>query len=95
MEQVLRYMILASEHVGDDFVLWLRYLRKWVSKSGHIFSEQDAAAIMKENRIRPMHRVIFSEAITPGTATNQYVIWLNEPVDTTDILERIRMYAAN
>ena len=93
--QAVQYAIFASEHSGDDFALWLRYLRKWVNKSGHIFSVQDVAEIMGEERIRPVHRTIFSEAITPGTPTNQYVTWLNEPVDTSEILERIRIYAAN
>lgn len=90
--QALRYALLASAHAGEDFVLWLRYLCKWVTPTGHIFTQEEAAAIMAEERIRPLHRTMFAEAITPGTPTNQYVIWLNSPVDTSAVMERIRSY---
>jgi len=94
-DRVVQAVIRASEHSGDDFVLWLRYLRKWVSITGHIFSEQEVVLILNEDRIRKFHRMMFSEAITPGTPTNRYVIWLNQPMDASAILERIRRIEAN
>jgi len=87
--QAVRYTILASEHSGDDFVLWLRYLRKWVDESGHVFSAKDIAQIMKEKRISPLQKVMLSEAVTPGTPTNQYVIRLNGKVDNAEIRRRL------
>jgi len=87
--QAVRYTILASEHSGEDFVLWLRYLRKWVNETGHIFSANDLAQIMKEKKIPPLQKVMLAEAITPGTPTNQYVIRLNRKVDYTEITRRL------
>ena len=89
-ERVLRYTIAASEHSGGDLVLWLRYLGKWVDQSGHIFTKRDLIRIMKEKRIEPIHRVMLSEAIIHNTPTNRYVIRLNEKVDYSDVIERIR-----
>ncbi|MCL2494474.1 MAG: hypothetical protein FWE98_02310 [Oscillospiraceae bacterium] len=85
--QTVRYTILASEHAGGDFVLWLRYLSKWVNPSGHIFSEKDIARIMQEKRITPFQKTILSEAITPGTPTNAYVVKLRTPRGKAEILE--------
>jgi hypothetical protein len=88
----VQYVILASEHSGVDLDLWFRYLRKLVSKTGNVFTEREIAQIMKENRIRWIHRVILSEAVKPGTPTNKYVIGLNEVVDFHEIEERVRGY---
>ena len=94
-DQALRYTILASEHSGGDLVLWLRYLSKWVNPSGHIFSEHDLAQIMKERRIRPAHKVIFAEALKPGTPTNEYVIKMRQPYDNSEVLKTIERFRAN
>ena len=83
----LSYLIHASEHSGGDFVLWLRYLSKWVNKSGHIFSAEDLAQIMKENKITSFQKAILSEAITPGTPTHEYVVKLRTPCDKAEIRE--------
>ena len=85
--QTVRYTILASGHSGGDFVLWLRYLSKWVNPSGHIFSAGDIAQIMREKRITQFQKAILSEAITPGTPTNAYVVKLRMPRDKAEILE--------
>jgi len=84
--QALQYIILASEHAGSDFVLWLRYLSKWVDRSGHIFSSSDIAQIANEKKISPFQKTILLEAITPGTPTNEYIIKLREPRDKAEIL---------
>ena len=93
--QTVRYTILASEHSGVDLVLWLRYLSKWVNPSGHIFSEQDIDQIMKEKRIRPAHKVIFTEALKSGTPTNRYVVRMRQPYDNSEILNMIERFRAN
>jgi len=85
--QTIQYTILASEHAGGDFVLWLRYLSKWVNSTGHIFSQKDIARIMREKKITPFQKMIFSEAITPGTPTNNYVVKQRLPRDKARILE--------
>lgn len=90
MTQTVRYTILASEHSGGDFVLWLRYLSKWVNPSGHLFSAKDIVQIMQEKRITPFQKMILSEAITPGTPTNAYVVNLRTPRDEAEILETER-----
>ena len=88
--QTVRYTILASEHSGGDFVLWLRYLSKWVNPSGHIFSAGDIAQIMGEKRITLFQKAILTEAITPGTPTNEFVVKLRAPRDKAEILEMER-----
>jgi len=93
--QTLRYTILASEHSGNDFVLWLRYLSKWVNPSGHIFSEQDIAQIMKEKRISPAHKVILREALKLGTPTNDYVVKMRQPYDNSKVLNMIEGFRTN
>ena len=93
--QTVRYTILASEHAGVDLVLWLRYLSKWITPSGHIFSERDLAQIMKEKRIRQAHKVIFAEALKAGTPTNAYVIKMRQPYDNSEILKTIERFRAN
>ena len=95
LSQTVRYTIRASEHSGGDFVLWLRYLSKWVNPSGHIFSAGDIAQIMKEKRISPLQKVVLSRAITPGTPTNAYVIKMRQPYDNSKILEMIERSRAN
>jgi len=86
----VRYTVLASKHAGGDFVLWLRYLSKWVGPSGHIFSKRDMAQIMEEKRITEFQKAILDEAITPGTPTNEYVVRLRQPRDRAEILEMER-----
>ena len=93
--QTVRYTILASEHSGDDLVLWLRYLCKWVNPTGNIFSKSDIARIMKEKRINPLQKVMLSEAITPGTYTNRQVIQMNQPADLSEISEMIKEFQRN
>ena len=93
--QTVRYTIRASEHSGGDLVLWLRYLSKWVNPSGHIFSERDLAQIMRERRIRPAHKVIFTEALKPGTPTNEYVVKMRQPYDNSEVLKMIERFRAN
>ena len=86
----LQYTLLASEHAGGDFVLWLRYLSKWVDPSGHVFSQTDIEQIMSEKRITAFQKMILSEAITPGTPTNVYVSKLRAPRGQAEILEKER-----
>ena len=86
----VQYTILASEHAGGDFVLWLRYLSKWVNPSGHVFSQKEIGQIMSEKRITAFQKAIFSEAITPGMPTNAYVIKLRAPRGQAEILEMER-----
>ena len=89
-DQTVRYTILASEHSGDDLVLW--YLSKWVDPSGHIFSDRDIAHIHREKRISPLQKVMFSESITPGIPTNKHVIKMRQPADLSDIYEMIERF---
>ena len=85
--RTLQYTILASEHSGGDFVLWLRYLSKWVNPSGHVFSQKEIDQIMSEKRITAFQKAILSEAITPGTPTNAYVSRLRAPRGQAERLE--------
>ena len=42
---------------------------------------------MAEKKITLFQKTIFSEAITPGTATNEYVVKLRQPRDHAEIKE--------
>ena len=92
--QTVSYIVRASEHAGNDLVLWLRYLSKWVNPSGHIFSDRDIAQIQGEEQISSMKKTVLAEAIKPGTPTNTYVIKLRQPYDNSKILEMIERLKA-
>jgi len=77
-----RHVTIASEHSGGDFALWLRYISKWVGPAGHEFSDSEVSQIMSDPSITPFQKAIFSQAITPGTPTNDYVIKLRQPQHT-------------
>jgi len=94
-EARVRYTVLASEHSGDDLVLWLRYLSKWVNPSGHIFSDKDIEQIRREKKITPLQKIMLSEAITPGTPTNKHVVKMRQPIDVSDIQEMMERLAQN
>jgi len=81
MNQVPHYVQRAAEHAGGDFLLWLRYISKWVNPSGHIFTLEEVQAILHDEQLTLFQRTIFEQAITSGTATNRYAVKLRQPID--------------
>jgi len=87
MSQAPRYVQRAAEHAGGDFVLWLRYISKWVNPDGHIFTPEEVQAILHDEQLTLFQRTVFEQAIMLGTATNRYAVKLRQPVDLR-VLER-------
>jgi|GEM_PF-2269744 len=81
MNQAPSYVRTAAVHAGGDFVLWLRYISKWVRPDGYDFTPEEMQAILHDEQLTLFQRAVFEQAFTPGTATNVYAVKLRQPVD--------------
>jgi len=88
--QAVRYAIFAANHSGADSGLWLRYLEKWVTPSGNIFSARDIADIRGARELTQLQKVMLIEAVTPGTPTNRYIAKQRVPRSQEEMRERER-----
>jgi hypothetical protein len=73
MNQTPSYVRNAAAHA------WLRYISKWVSSTGHVFSASEVEQIMNDSIITSFQKAIFLQAIAPDTPTNEYVVNLRRP----------------
>ncbi|MCL2531917.1 MAG: hypothetical protein FWE40_07150 [Oscillospiraceae bacterium] len=89
MNQTPSYVRNAAAHAGGDFVLWLRYISKWVNPVGHDFTPEEVQTILHDEQLTAFQKAIFERAITPGTATNLYAVRLRQPIDVREIERKL------
>ncbi|HHW95576.1 MAG TPA: helix-turn-helix domain-containing protein [Mogibacterium sp.] len=85
-------LIFAAEHSRGNAQQWLRYLRKEFEGSALRLNRNEVKEVLDSDKLSAVQKIIFKRTVQQDTATNKYVIALNDTADTpmVDELKRRR-----
>ena len=76
------YLINAAKQSRYNAKHWLRYLRKEFNGDECRLSSNELSALINSDELTMYQKISLKQAANPGTATNRYIIELNQPAKT-------------
>lgn len=74
---------------------WVRYLRKVIDINGIKLTPQDIKALLSSPALDNAQKATLKKAVTPGTPTHKYVVFLNLPATANKNQRLIKELAAS
>jgi hypothetical protein len=84
------YILYAAKDSKGSAQHWFRYLRKHIDKCGFLFTESDVKELCQNKALTSFQRVSLKFAFEEGSPTREYIIRLNQRVDSKKRLAELR-----